>query len=643
MTDWVRLIADRFDKEAARLYFVSDPDGLLAASEVELELRRRGFEVIGYEDPVAFRYIYESRVRPALLTEPGYAVIVDLGEGSDRSVPYDIYLEGRYLTITLGQLVPRLSLQVVREIPKEDLGSLVDLAQRYSGPVLGEVATRNLLLRDLYGVTPSTYGSLEGFVHYLLERHYAGKILPESFDRLIAQLAADLPGLDADPYELLHYPQRFYDWLQSKWDSFVHEAVSGGRYLREQRELYDSPNIRAYLDNLFEDGLLQRVHVERGDLPEWMRHGVLTPRDDPAAKLRELLGKLEAEMPTAGSLPRDWLMFARKWATALSGLIGLEPTDRNQLMASLRRLQSLIEERFYAWMLNHYSGLPMLAAPEVPLMLHQIGGHLQRALEQNQRVALLVLDGLGLDHWQIIKDVQQLQQAGWEMEEWACFAWVPTITPISRQSIFAGRMPMYFDETIGTTSAEKSHWQRFGRDCGLRPSQVVYRHLRLGDALPEADGPGTYLLGVVINDVDELTHASRLGMIGLHEDIRLWASNGRLKSLVSSLVEKGFTVYLTSDHGSVEARGGGQPSEGLLVEQRSARARIYDRVELADRVLTEFPHARRWPAPGLPRHLQVLLADDLTAFVRDGEVIVAHGGVSIEEVIVPLVRIGGRG
>ena len=52
-----------------------------------------------------------------------------------------------------------------------------------------------------------------------------------------------------------------------------------------------------------------------------------------------------------------------------------------------------------------------------------------------------------------------------------------------------------------------------------------------------------------------------------------------------------------------------------------------------------FPDAIEWPAHGLPEDCLALLAPGRCAFVREGERIVGHGGIALEEVVVPMVEI----
>ena len=71
---------------------------------------------------------------------------------------------------------------------------------------------------------------------------------------------------------------------------------------------------------------------------------------------------------------------------------------------------------------------------------------------------------------------------------------------------------------------------------------------------------------------------------GMHNQVRLWASQGHLQQLLVRLQQEGFVVYLTADHGNVTATGIGNPREGVLVETRGKRARVYDRPEFRDEV-----------------------------------------------------------
>ena len=63
MADWRQSILKHFKKDIRRLTLVSDPDGLLTEEQMLTEIKRRGFDLIPFEDSIAFRYAYESKYR----------------------------------------------------------------------------------------------------------------------------------------------------------------------------------------------------------------------------------------------------------------------------------------------------------------------------------------------------------------------------------------------------------------------------------------------------------------------------------------------------------------------------------------------------------------------------------------------------
>jgi hypothetical protein len=130
-----------------------------------------------------------------------------------------------------------------------------------------------------------------------------------------------------------------------------------------------------------------------------------------------------------------------------------------------------------------------------------------------------------------------------------------------------------------------------------------------------------------------------LGSIGMHNQLRQWAQQAYIASLLDLILDKGFIVYITSDHGNIEAEGCGSPSEGAVADIRGKRVRVYYDQILRSKVKEKIPNAMEWPSFGLPSDFLPLIAPDRRAFAPEGEVLVGHGGLSIEEVIVPLIQI----
>jgi hypothetical protein len=147
---------------------------------------------------------------------------------------------------------------------------------------------------------------------------------------------------------------------------------------------------------------------------------------------------------------------------------------------------------------------------------------------------------------------------------------------------------------------------------------------------------------LVVDKVDRIMHAMEMGTAGMHNQVGQWAQQRYLMTLLNLLLDQGYQIYLTSDHGNVEAEGCGRPAEGAVADLRGERVRIYPDVALRGKVKERFPTALEWEPVGLPEDYLALLAPARQAFVQKNQHIVSHGGISIDELIVPLVQIGRR-
>ncbi len=197
-------------------------------------------------------------------------------------------------------------------------------------------------------------------------------------------------------------------------------------------------------------------------------------------------------------------------------------------------------------------------------------------------------------------------------------------------------------------SAEKTILRRqFWADQGFAPNEVVYVK-GLGDGNLDAVSesicqPRVKIAGLVVDKVDKIMHGMELGTAGMHNQVAQWARQPYFSALLDLLLDSGFRVYLTADHGNIEALGCGRPTEGAVADLRGERVRVYPDAVLRGKVSERFPNALEWAPIGLPHDYLVLLAPARQAFIQENCRSVCHGGISIEELIVPLVQIERRG
>ncbi len=667
---WREDILGEFPPGDHRLTLAADPDGLLTEEGLAAELERRGYETLEYaDDPIAFRYAYERDYRSRWESGEGSCLIVLVrGESRDLdALPYDLVRAGRKLAFGLGDLMPNLDYKTVSELDREYLDRLYAAYQKHAPKGrLGRSATSDYVLLHVFGVAPETVTSREDLIGLLLKRHYEGWKVPEAMDaRLLDRLRSGGRFQDWSLEELLPRRAAFLAFLQERWPIFLHRKVkSMGLAVKEPAATYetrysgpkelpfDGAQMRVYVDNMFLEGMLEPVpspvdEPETARLAEgWLSFGLKTsPEQDKARRLEGLLNNARESIPAPLASHNEWLAFARKWAELTALRCAGESGEITPADVAFAQLQGNVDESFLAWVEGHYCGLHNLSSTA---MVHHIPRLMARRMGDGEvaKAALVVVDGLSLGQWVPLRDVLTQQVPTLRFEEGAVFAWVPTITPVSRQAIFAAAPPTYFPNSINTTSKEKTLWRRFWEDsAGLDPGEVSYANFSGdGDAkeIEEQTSHRTKVCGVVVQKVDRIMHGMELGERGMHSQVRQWTQEGYLAGLISHLVERGFEVYLTSDHGNVEARGIGNPSEGAVADIRGERVRVYDDPEQRSRVAGRFPGAVEWSGSGLPKDYLPLLAPGRTAFVAKNRRIVGHGGLSLEELAVPFVHVGQR-
>jgi hypothetical protein len=667
---WREDVLGEFPPHVHRLTLAADPDGLLTEEGVAAELERRGYEIVDYgDDPIAFRYAYERDYRSRWESgEESCLIVLVRGESRELdALPYDLVRPGRKLSFGLGDLLPNLDYSTVSELDREYLDRLYTAYRRHAPrSLLGRSATSDYVLLHVFGVAPETVSSREDLIGLLLKRHYEGWMVPQAMDvRLLASLRSGSRFEDWPLEEILPRREAFLTFLQERWPIFLRRkaereglgvkepaATYETRYSGPKELPFDSVQMRVYVDNMFLEGMLDPVSSPV-DEPEtarltdgWVSFGLETsPEQDKARRLEGLLDNARESIPASLANHSEWLAFARKWAELTVLRYAQNSAESTHADEAFAELRGEVDEAFLAWVEERYGGLHNLSSTA---MVHHIPRLMARRMGDGEvgKMAFVVVDGLSLGQWVPLRDVLMQRGSGLRFEESAVFAWVPTITPVSRQAIFAANPPAFFPASINTTSKEKTLWRRFWVDSvGLDPREMSYANLSGdGDAreIEEEISHRTKVAGIVVQKVDRIMHGMELGERGMHSQVRQWAEEGYLAGLISSLVDCGFEVYLTSDHGNVEARGIGNPGEGAVADICGERVRVYDDSEQRSRVAGEFPGSVEWSGSGLPKDYLPLLAPGRTAFVARNRRIVGHGGISLEELAVPFVHVEQR-
>jgi hypothetical protein len=671
---WAEVVAARLASAVASITIAFDPDHVLEDEDVGAELQQRGLDVQSYGDPMQVRYLYESSYRNSIDCGRRRKLVLALAASSSEAsrLPFDVLSRASCASLSLGEFFPALSYPVVEALDPADLGALHEAVVAFHPRELNRQETIEFVVKHVYEVAPELIKRPADMLRVLARRHYSGLRVPAMFDQyIIDTVHARGLFLDWSLEELLSDRDLFFAFLQERWPAYL-DRVALEKGLLDVEGADDDPeasavanhpglaiagpldipfghdDVHVYIDDLFYAGWLKPVEHPLAEKlgVDWLAAGLVGASPSATShSLESLLDHVAMHVPPPDARHSDWGHFSNLWAELCVERWRPGVGTDSEIQQRIERVTAFVDQRFTEWVLERYGGLHNVVA-ESPVMVHQVPGVLSQvsAFAAGGRVALIVVDGMAMDLWLLLREALESRIPGLVFDSGSSYAWAPTLTSVSRQALLSGLAPRYFAPSIAVTSREEALWRTFWSGHGTPPDEVGMAK-GLGDdkgwagAYAVLDKPHMRVLAAIVNDVDDMCHGAVSGRQGLHAQVRSWAAQTGLADLLLQLMEQEFDVFLSADHGNVEARGIGSPKEKALADLRGERVRIYPNEILRDHVAGSFPSALRWDSAGLPDGFVPLIASVRDAFITEGTRTVTHGGVSLEELVVPWVHV----
>lgn len=292
-------------------------------------------------------------------------------------------------------------------------------------------------------------------------------------------------------------------------------------------------------------------------------------------------------------------------------------------------------------------------------------------LSAGRKVFLLVLDNFRYDQWRMLS--RELAD-DFDMDEDLYYAILPTATQYARNAIFAGLMPLQIkqmyselwveeDEDEGKNLNEEAlirhQLERFRRREAfsyhkINDSQAADRLLSQFSKIT-----ATPLNVLVINFIDILSHArteSKMvrelaGNESAYRSITLsWFRHSPVSELFHRLAELDYDIIITTDHGSIRVD---QPSKvvGDRNVNTNLRYKLGRNLSYNAKEVLELKDPRRFmlPQPNLSTSYIFATGSRFFAYPNNYNYYVQyykdtfqHGGISMEEMLVPLVTLRSK-
>ena len=293
------------------------------------------------------------------------------------------------------------------------------------------------------------------------------------------------------------------------------------------------------------------------------------------------------------------------------------------------------------------------------------------AVNNGEKVFLIVIDNFRYDQWRTLaQDIGEM----FDVNEDMYMSILPTATQYARNAIFSGLMPeqiermfpdLWVDEdeeegkNINEEPLVRTQIERYRRHDTfsyhkINDSAAAERLIeRLGE-LKKND-----INVVVLNFIDMLSHARTESKMvrelanneSAYRSITLsWFRHSVVGELLKALAQTDCTVIITTDHGSIRAS---KPIK--IIGDRNTNTNLRYKLgknlncQSKDVFVVKNPHDAQLPAPNLSTSYVFATGNSFLAYPNNYNYYVSyykdtfqHGGISMEEMIIPLVTMRGR-
>ena len=365
--------------------------------------------------------------------------------------------------------------------------------------------------------------------------------------------------------------------------------------------------------------------------------------------------------------PDEWYEAARILATWDLELddhpdVGLEHTLEGTRKEWNTEFTKFIETNYLNW----------LKSKEHPVLSPDVTAkYVIPRLRVKENVLFIVVDCMRYDQWMLI---EPLIAEFYEIERDSYFSMLPTATPFARNAMFAGMYPDEIhriypdnydsnDEGSLNRNEDKFFQDNLAR-AGVKPAGFKYVKIynnTEGEAVAKhvSDYFGSQIVTMVFNFLDILAHGRSNNVIlkeiagteaAFRSLMKSWFIHSPLFTILKAFASKNYKIVVTSDHGSVLCKRG-TVAHGKRSTSTNLRYKYGDNLNSDPKGSILIKRPQDWRLPSMTIATTYIIAkedfyfvypNNYNEMVRQFQNSFQHGGISLEEMVVPVAVLTPR-